>query len=138
MDDRAISNASLVRQIAREGKRWRLIPDVTEDGRVGVARVDHRAEAHFGLGEVVEDSPYRLCSVSDDWPFSAVLWNRVNNGEVDLARAYKLARKRAQEAERAVFDARREEARRLWRSRRKIVALPTGIVPAGLTNRSKR
>ena len=134
-----LSQASLVRQVAREGERWRLAPEVDpRDGRVRVCEVVPVAEAKFGVGEVVRKADRRLCTVTDEVPFSEVLRNRIEDGETDLARRYKAAEE-MERREQARMDAEKEaETLRIWRSRRRITALPTGIVPAGLANRRLR
>ncbi len=134
-----LSQASLVRQVAREGARWRLAPEVDEkDGRVRVCEIVPVAEARFGVGEVVRRPDRRLCTVTDETPFSEVFRNRIDNGETDLARRYK-ALDTLERAEQARIDEEnRLETLRIWGSRRRITVLPTGIIPAGLTNRRAR
>lgn len=136
--DSPISVRSLERQINREGERWHLVADIDEDFGVGVAEVIHRAEVHHGLGEIVRDGRWRLCTLSDEHPFSAVLGNRIRNGETDITHRYKERRRREKIAANKALDARKEQARAIWRTRKTITALPTGIVPAGLRERQRR
>jgi hypothetical protein len=137
--DSPISVATLERQISREGKRWGVVPEYDpDDGRVRVVELVHRAEAHHGLGEV-ERGPYRrICTVDDENPFSAALANRVQNGETDLAQRFKRLRAQEEAEQRAKEEEQRAETLSLWRARRRIIALPTGIVPAGLAVRRMR
>jgi hypothetical protein len=134
-----LSQASLVRQVAREGARWRLAPVVDEKtGRVRVAESVPAAEARHGVGEVVRRPDRVLCTITDETPFSEVFVNRIENGETDLARRYK-ALDEQERREKAAEDAEKEaETLRIWGSRRRITALPSGIIPAGLTNRWRR
>lgn len=134
----SLSPASLERQIAREGDRWGLAPVRMPDGRTCVAEVVPVCEARCGVAEVVRRPDRIIATVNDEAPFSETLRNRVSNGETDLARRYKLldeleARTRAeQEAEQA------RETARIWGSRKRITALPSGIIPAGLAERRRR
>lgn len=138
MQDSPLSQASLVRQIAREGERWRLAPEVDpKDGRVRVCEIIPVAEERGGICEITRRPDRRICTVNDEAPFSEALRNRIDNGETDLARRYKLldemeARERAKQEEEQ-----RLETLSIWRSRKRITALPTGIIPAGLTNRRR-
>lgn len=134
-----LSQASLVRQVAREGARWGLSPEVDErDGRVRVVETVPVAEARFGVGEVVRRPDRRICTVNDETPFSEVLRNRIDNGETDLARRYKAAEEMERRDRLRLEEEQHRETLNLWRSRRRITALPTGIVPAGLANRRGR
>lgn len=134
-----LSQASLVRQIAREGERWRLAPEVDEkDGRVRVVEIVAVAEAHHGIGCVERRPARRICTVNDEAPFSEALRNRIDNGETDLARRYRLldeieARERAKQEEEQ-----RAETLSIWKTRRRIQAGHGGIIPAGLANRRAR
>src|SRR5512139_2182607 len=133
-----LSQASAVRQIAREGERWGLAPVAMPDGSVKVAEIVSVAETRFGVGVVKRQPDRILCTVDEETPFGEVLRNRIDNGETDLARRYKL-RDEMEARERRALEAEQErETLRLWSSRRRITALPTGIVPAGLTNRRGR
>jgi hypothetical protein len=135
----ALSAASLERQIAREGERWGLVPETDpKDGRTRVVEVTPQAETRHGVTEVVRRANRRICTVNEDAPFSEALRNRIDNGEVDLARRMKLADELEAKAKREREEAEHHEALAFWRTRRRITALPTGIVPAGLTNRRTR
>ena len=135
----ALSVASLVRQINREGKRWGLSAEVdAKDGRVRVVETTHEAEVRCGVGEVVRRPNRRICTVNEDAPFSEALRNRITNGEVDLARRYKLAEEQERKEHDAMMLEKELETLLLWKSRKRIVALPTGIIPAGLANRRTR
>jgi hypothetical protein len=137
--DSALSVASLERQIEREGARWGLVPEYDpRDGRVRVCEVVPEAEARFGVGEVVRRPTRRICSVDDESPFHEALRNRIDNGETDLARRYKELDRLEAEAHRKREEEARHETLRLWKSRKRITALPTGIIPAGLANRRMR
>jgi hypothetical protein len=131
-----LSAASLRRQIAREGKRWGLVPETGEDGHTRVVEVTHEAEARFGIGEVVRRPNRRICTVNDEAPFSEALRNRVDNGETDLSRRYKLLEElegRAHLKRQAEAEA---ETLSIWKSRKRITSLGGGrIIPAGLANR---
>lgn len=134
-----LSQASLVRQIAREGERWRLAPVVDDKtGRVRVAEIVPVAEARFGVGEVVRRPERLLCTVDEETPFGEVLRNRIENGETDLARRYKAADEMERKEKARLEEEQHAETLALWRTRRRITALPTGIVPAGLANRRGR
>ncbi len=139
MHDSPLSVASLERQIAREGKRWGLVPEYDpRDGHVRVVEVVPYAEAHAGVGEVTHQPTRRICSVSDEAPFGEALRNRIDNGEVDLARRYKELDRIEAEANRRREEEARAETLAVWKSRKRITALPTGIIPAGLANRRMR
>lgn len=139
MHDSALSVASLERQIAREGARWGLVPEYDpKDGHVRVCESVPHAEARHGVGEVVRRPSRRICSVNDEAPFHEALRNRIDNGETDLARRYKLLDRLEAEAQRKREEEARAETLRIWKSRKNIIALPTGIVPAGLANRRMR
>lgn len=138
MDDKdtPISRASLVRQIEREGKRWGLVPHDDPDMPIGVADMLHAAEVRAGLGEVTK-APRRLRTVDDEHPFSAVLQNRVHNGETDLARPYKERRRLEKMEHEARMRELYDEARAMWADRRRIVAGAGGISSAGLKSKSR-
>lgn len=134
-----LSAASLERQINREGVRWGLVAQTDpKDGRTRVVELVPEVEERFGIGEVVRRASRRICTVDDEAPFAEALRNRIDNGETDLARRARLHdeleeqehRKRQAEAE--------AETLRIWKGRKRITVLPTGIVPAGLVNRRTR
>ena len=131
-----LSQASLVRQVAREGARWRLAPEVDPiDGRVRVCEIVAVAESREGICEVTRKPARRICTVTDESPFSECLRNRIDNGETDLARRYRLVdelEERANLKRQAEAEA---ETLRIWSSRKRITALPGRIIPAGLANR---
>lgn len=133
MSDCPVSVETLREQVDREGAPWGLCA-VVEGDRVFVAEIVPQAEGSFGLVDV-SDGPHRiLCHVDDEHPFSAVLANRLQNGETDLAqraRNYDVFEKKKQAAE---IEARDNEIRERWRVRKKIVSLP-GI---GIVNREQR
>lgn len=136
MDASPLSSASLARQVNREGPRWGLSAIVDDkDGRVGVAETVPEAEARFGVGEVVRRPSRRICTVNDEAPFHEALRNRIDNGETDLARRCRLLDEEEARAQRKREEEQHAETLALWKSRRRIVALPTGIIPAGLANR---
>jgi hypothetical protein len=137
-----------VKMMGPDGREWTFQIDMEATSaaleheianpKVGVAEVVHQAEARNGIGSIRKTGKWRLCSVSDEHPFSAVLGNRVKNGETDLAAPYKQARQEEKQRQARIREERRREAKRIWRDRKKIVALPTGIVPAGLVERARR
>ena len=140
LDASPLSAASLERQIAREGERWRLVPETDpRDGKTRVCEIVPVAEARFGVGEVVRRPDRRICTVNDEAPFSEALRNRITNGETDLARRYKLLDdiERAEKAR--LEEEQRLETLRIWGSRKRITSLGSlGIIPAGLANRRRR
>jgi hypothetical protein len=134
-----LSAASLERQINREGKRWGLVAETDpRDGCTRVVELTHEAEARFGIGEVVRRPNRRICTVNDEAPFSEALRNRIDNGETDLARRYKLLDEREERDNAKRLAEAEAETLRIWKSRKRITALPTGIIPAGLANRRSR
>lgn len=138
MIDSPISPATLRRQILREGKRWGLVPEY--DANTGTTRVVETvrvAASHDGVGTVEKVANRRICTVDDEHPFSAALANRVRNGEVDLAARYRMLDVLEAKANRTIEQARDAEIKARWLGRKKIIALPTGIVPAGLKERAR-
>ena len=136
--DSPLSQASLVRQVNRAGKRWGLVADVDPDFGVGVAEVIHRAETKYGLGEIVKDGRWRLMTVTDEAPFSAVLGNRINNGETSIASKYREARRLEKEAQAKAAAELNAYAKDIWRTRNRITAIGDMIIPAGLRERARR
>ena len=129
MWDAPISPATLVEQITREGEPWGLVPyyDVAR-GKVFVCEVVHDGDSHGGVYESTEGPHRIIASVDDEHPFSAVLANRLQSGETDLAaRAREFDRLQKIEDERA-SEAHEREIKRRWRVRDQIISLPTGIV----------
>jgi hypothetical protein len=108
------------------------------DPFVGVCRLGYRAEAKHGVGEIVRGDLVRLCSLDDNASFSAVLQNRATNGETDMAAPYRRARDDEKRKHAKWVDEQKKAARATWRSRRSIIALPSGIIPAGLRERARR
>lgn len=129
MWDAPISPASLIEQVRREGEPWGLVPYYDERrGKVYVCEVVHAGDSRGGIYEDAEGPHRIIASVDDEHPFSAVLANRLHNGETDLAaRAREYDRLVAAEQKR-IDDARDAEIRARWRVRNKLVALPTGVV----------
>lgn len=135
----ALSQASLERQIAREGKRWGLVPETGRDGKTRVCEVVPHAESRFGVGEVVWRGDRRICTVNDEAPFHEALRNRIGNGETDLARRYKLLEDQEAKEQADLEAAQFAETLALYRSRNRITMLPNGtVIPAGLANRRRR
>lgn len=129
MWDAPISPTTLCEQVAREGEPWGLVPFYDEArGKVFVCELVHGGESRGGIYEDTE-GPYRIiASVDDEHPFSAVLANRLQHGETDLAaRAREFDRLQALE-EKRFEDERDAELRRRWRMRNQLVSLPSGIV----------
>lgn len=129
MWDAPISPASLVEQVTREGEPWGLVPYYDERrGKVFVCEVVHAGDARGGIYEDTE-GPHRIIgSVDDEHSFSALLANRLANGEHDLAaRAREFDRLEQVEQQRQA-EAYESEIRRRWRVRNQLISLPTGIV----------
>lgn len=124
-----VSPQTLCELVAREGEPWGLVPFYDEvRGKVFVCEQIRVGESVGGLLSVDERPLRIIASVSPDLPFSAVLANRLNNGEVDLAaRAKKLDKiqKKRREAAAADYEA---DIRARWRRRNLIMALPGQIV----------
>lgn len=85
---RTISNASLRRQIAREGKRWGLVP-TTEDGKVMAAQKEtvwvQTAPGVLGTRRELR----AVCSIDMHHPFANVLrmrWRRWQHNKARIIR----------------------------------------------------
>lgn len=112
---RKISNASLKRQIAREGKRWNLFP-VEIHGVVCVAE-DIPVILPAGSGTFYVDRLRReITAISMEYPFSSLLRNRKHTHERDYyariemvheRRQAELAREKAETRDEFTDDAKR-------------------------------
>lgn len=133
--DDALSARSIKRQVDREGARWGLEGQIAADGTVKVCDRVHVAETRFGMGEVTK-RPRILCTVNEDAPFSAALNNRIDNGETDIARRFRLHDEIEQQAMQKKIDETDAEIREQWKGRKRITFGPQGLfIPAGLAER---
>lgn len=119
--------------VSLEGKSWGMVARVVGD----TVKVCDTLVAAVVVGGcmVLDEYERQLCTVDEDHPFSGALSCRVDNGETDLARRFKLSdrlEKEANEKRAAEFD---DETRAQWKSRKRIISGPSGIIPAGLSNR---
>ena len=133
--DSPLSVASTIRQANRAGRRLGL--EARQHGaRVVLYEVVRSLDGGAGVCEVVETARHRVASVDDEHPFTAALFNRRGNGELDMAeRAREHDRLRKKE-ERARAAQLLEEMRERWLGRRRMTFVGTDIfIPAGLTNR---
>ena len=134
MTTSSTSPQTIADAVTSEGRSWGLSARIIGDkvkvcDTVPVWRVE-------GGCMVLDEVERPLCTVDDEHPFSGALHNRVSNGETDLARRFRETERRekaARAAAAAEFD---RETKRQWTSRRRIFAGPSGVIPAGLTNRS--
>jgi hypothetical protein len=108
------------------------------DGRVRVCEIVAVAESREGICEVTRKPARRICTVNDETPFSECLRNRIDNGETDLARRYKLLDEQEARAKARLEAEQHAETLSIWKTRRRITSLSTGIIPAGLANRRGR
>lgn len=134
--DSPLSIASCVRQANRAGRRWGLVARRRGDA-VKLSEVVHSLDGG-AICEVVETARHDVATIDDEHPFTAALYNRVGNGEIDLAeRARRFDQmKRAEEKAKARELA--EEMRERWMGRRRSVFIgPDLYVPAGLANRRR-
>ena len=128
------STATVARQVAREGKRWGLVPEVQGD-TVKVCDLVYEAEVRGGFCDV-RKVPRKLCTVDEEAPFSSALNNRVQNGETNLAARYQ----RADELRRQAVAKKTEEIEHQihseWKTRNRITVIGGRIfIPEGLAER---
>ena len=136
--DSPLSLASTVRQANRAGRRWGLVARA-EGGRAVLYEVAKSTDGGSGVCEVVEDARRRVASVDDEHPFTAALFNRIGNGELDLAARAREHDRRERAKEKAKARELAEEMRERWLGRRRMTFVgPDIFIPAGLTNRVRR
>lgn len=137
MNETGASPKTIARQVARQGKRWGIVPVINDQGDVKACQKVRHLEVRGGLGATRIDT-MPICTVDEDAPFSSALNCRVRDGETDLAARYKLhdrlERARLERQSKALED----EIRSVWATRNRITMLPGGIVlPSGLAAREE-
>lgn len=135
--DSPISVASLLRQARRAGRRWGLAA-VRRGDRVRLVEETTSLDGGAGLCGTVDDARHEVATVDDEHPFTAALFNRIGNGELDLAARARAFDQKKRAEDKAKSRALAEEMRERWLGRRRATFIgPDLYVPAGLTNRRR-
>lgn len=133
--DSPLSVASCLRQARRAGRRWGL-DAVERDGRVCLVEQTRSLDGGAGVCEIARGARHDVSTVDDEHPFTAALFNRIGNGELEVAARAREFDRLKRNAEKAKARETAEEMRARWLGRRRSVFIgPDLYVPAGLTNR---